>query len=120
MKNFCKSTYYKNTGELKDLNEEEVEKLRREFDDLSKEEPGFLFHDSDGEPLFYVEDVIGYKKEGGKEFFQVLWLGYREPTWEPKASLKNISIDILENARKKKTFKYTEKQRMITKKIKKN
>lgn len=36
---------------------------------------------------FEVESVIGVKVEDGRRMFQVKWVGYEEPTWEPLDNL---------------------------------
>lgn len=117
---FFLKSYDKDTENLMNLSQEEIEKLQNEFELLSKNDPSFMFFDEHGKPLHYVEDVIAYKKVKGKEFYQVLWLGYQEPTWEPKEGLTNIDEEILKRARKNEISFPEEKNLSKRKKVKTN
>jgi hypothetical protein len=43
---------------------------------------------------YTVERVVGHKREDGKDYFRVKWIGYDDPrdlTWEPVSHLENCS-----------------------------
>ena len=104
-------TYYETTGELKNLQEEELNHILTEFQELSKEEPGFACFDNDNQPLYLVQDISGYKEVNGEDFYLVQWTGYRQPSWEPKSHLGNISPRLLQNAREKLNYTFTKAQK---------
>ena len=39
--------------------------------------------------LFVVEAIVGRCTRGGDRWYQVKWLGYTAPTWEPRGNLIN-------------------------------
>ena len=47
--------------------------------------------DADGNERFIVEKVLKHKFVRKKTFFLVKWLGYQEPTWEPREFLLDES-----------------------------
>ena len=104
-------TYYETTGELKNLQEEELNHILTEFQNLSKEEPGFACFDNDNQPLYLVQDISAYKKVNGEDLYLVQWAGYRQPSWEPKSHLGNISPRLLQNARENHNYSFTNAQK---------
>ena len=47
--------------------------------------------DNDGHERFIVEKVLQHKFHRKKTLFLVKWLGYNEPTWEPREFLLDES-----------------------------
>ena len=42
---------------------------------------------------YHVDRLVGYKRERGRDWFRVQWVGYPEATWEPGAGLKGPALE---------------------------
>lgn len=100
------------TGELKFLSKKNISKVHAKFRRCSKKHPSFLYIDEEKQPLYYVEDVLSYKRIDGKDLYEVKWYGARENTWEPGENLKNISRNLLAKVRKEKKLHFENKKIM--------
>ena len=105
------------TGELKGKSREKIKNIQAKFQRCSKEHPSFLYLDKKNQPLYYVEDILKYKRIKGEDCYEVKWFGARNNTWESVKNLENISEELLEKVRKESTLSFVEDK--TKKKIKK-
>src|SRR5699024_7867171 len=48
---------------------------------------------SNADGLYIVKDVIGTKKVGNSFYFEVVWKGFSNNTWEPSKNLKGTVFE---------------------------
>lgn len=45
----------------------------------------------EGENLYFVDEVLDSKKEGGRWSYLVKWTGYEDPSWEPRSNIQSTA-----------------------------
>jgi hypothetical protein len=54
-------------------------------------QPDPISMDDQGEPEWEIEDIVGERRRGQGKQYRVKWLGFAQPTWEPRRFLEDTA-----------------------------
>ena len=60
--------------------------------------------DNDVESLYEIQTILSDKKEDGIKKYQIKWIGYETPTWEPSINLKPWASQVIQMYKSQKYY----------------
>lgn len=75
--------------------EDDLPRILQLVEDVRNEQEVNIGVNRKSKRKYFIEKIIDKKTENGRVHYLVQWKGYRVPTWEPYATLKEDAADLL-------------------------